>query len=541
VPFIERLPHLTAAANVRRNVAGKMAMSISKSIRVFCIHLVGCSTVFFAWSSNLQADSRGDELAQWINQRGAEVWGKAPEKCDDLTFARRIYLDLLGRVPSVAELRDFEKLEGDRRQRLIEMLVFGEGDRADRYLRLSAEHLARQWRQVLLPNSSAMSAGGIENWLATQFKNDVPYDEFMRRLVRVQEANSTDSNMAGQQNYFQLLGGLPENYAGNISRVLLGVRIECAQCHDHPFTEWKQKDFWGLAAFYSDLKVVPGDATTSKAGTVGKIQFEDSEYVAKFLWNTDPLVQNTLALRTRLGEWITSKDNPNFSATAANRFWQHLVGRGLYPDIENLDVAKPEERRFADELGRRFANDAFNVRRLLAAICKSDWYQAESQPEAIDALAFYRPLKSVSPEQVFDSMEESLHLPVSRVDPTSPRYSSERMQLISRLSESSNRTPADYAAGIPQALMMMNGRLTNEAVNLESSRLLRSVAEAPFFETRDRVETLYLSVLTRRPTEEESKVINGFFEAQQDDVSRKRVMGELLWALLNSPEFVLCR
>jgi len=138
-------------------------------------------------------------------------------------------------------------------------------------------------------------------------------------------------------------------------------------------------------------------------------------------------------------------------------------------------------------------------------------------------------------------MEESLHLPVSRVDPTAPRFTGERMQLISRLSETSSRSPDDYASGIPQALMMMNGRLTSEAVNLENSRLLRSVAEAPFFETQDRVETLYLSVLTRRPTEEEAKSINAFLDSQKDESSRKLAMGELLWALLNSPEFVLCR
>lgn len=518
-------------------------MSCSKSIRVGCIHLSCYVTLLCVCLPSSRADSRGDEFAQWLNQRGAEIWGKAPDKCDDLTFARRVYLDLLGRVPSVAELRDFEQLGGDRRQRIIETLIFGEGERADRYLRLSAEHLARQWRQVLLPNGSTVLANpaGIENWLTSQFKGEVPYDELMRRLVRVQEVSATNSSMAGQQNYFQLLGGLPETYAGNISRVMLGVRIECAQCHDHPFTQWKQSDFWGLAAFYSDLKVVAGDDTTSKAGTLGKIQFEDKEYAAKFLWSSAPVAQNTLALRTRLGEWVASKDNPNFSATAVNRFWQHLVGRGLYPDIENLDTAKPEERRFADEFGRRFADDGFNVRRLLAAICKSDWYQAESQSEAIDALAFYRPMKTVSPEQVFDSMEESLHLPISRVDPTAPRFTGERIQLISRLNESSGRSPADYAAGIPQALLMMNGRLTNEAVNLESSRLLRSVAEAPFFETQDRVETLYLSVLTRRPTADETKAINDFLDSHTDEVARKRAMGELLWALLNSPEFVLCR
>lgn len=518
-------------------------MNVAKSSCHYSFKPCVFLTILLLCPSAHAADSRGEELAQWLNQRGAEVWGKAPDKCDDLTFARRVYLDLLGRVPSVSELRDFESLGTDRRRQLIETLVFGEGERADRYTRQSAEHLARQWRHVLLPNGNAFLGGGaaIENWLASQFKSDVPYDEWMRRLVRAQESNSADSTMAGQQTYFQILGGLPENYAGNISRVMLGVRIECAQCHDHPFTEWKQTDFWGLAAFYSDMQVVPPTATGSKAGTIGKVQFEDKEYLAKFLWTSDPIAQNTIALRSRLGEWITSKDNPNFSTTAANRFWQHLVGRGLYPDIENLDVAKSDERRFADELGKRFADDGFNVRRLLAAICKSDWYQAESQAEPIDALAFYRPLKSVSPEQVFDSMEESLHLPISRIDPAAPRFTGERMQLISRLSESGSRSPEDYAAGIPQALMMMNGRLTSEAVDPERSRLLRCVTEAPFFETEDRIETLYLSVLTRRPTQEESREIKTFLDSQKDESSRTRVMGELLWALLNSPEFVLCR
>jgi hypothetical protein len=495
------------------------------------------------------ADSRGDELAKWLNARGVDVWGVAPEKCDDLTFARRIYLDLLGRVPSVSELRDFEKLEGDRRRQLVEALVFGEGERAERYARLSAENMARHWRQVLLPSGAVIggSAIGVEAWLAEQFRGETPYDEIMRRLVKVQDDAAAPTSRAlavvgMQSQYYQLLGGLPEAYAGNISRVMLGVRIECAQCHDHPFTSWKQEDFWGLAAFYSDLGRSVVDDTASKATeSAGKIAFEGTQYSAKFLWSADSVSQTNLALRTRLSEWMTSKDNPNFATSAVNRFWQFLIARGLYADVENLDLASQSERSFADELGKRFAEDGFDIRRLVAAICKSDWYQAASRETPVDPNEFYRPLKSVSPEQVFDSMEESLHLSVSRIDPASPRWSGERTQVVSRLGESIGRSPEDYAAGIPQALLMMNGKLTNDAVNQETSRLLRAVTESPFFETRDRIEALYLAVLTRRPSADESKAIQAYLESKADEPSRDRALGELLWALLNSPEFVLCR
>ncbi len=115
------------------------------------------------------------------------------------------------------------------------------------------------------------------------------------------------------------------------------------------------------------------------------------------------------------------------------------------------------------------------------------------------------------------------------------------MQLVSRLSESSGRTPEDYSAGIPQALLLMNGRLTSDAVNPETGRLLRAITDSPFLQTGDRVETLFMAVLTRRPTSEESAAIEQLLESKSDDAARQRVMSELLWALLNSPEFVLCR
>ena len=264
---------------------------------------------------------------------------------------------------------------------------------------------------------------------------------------------------------------------------MLGVRIDCAQCHDHPFSEWKQDDFWGLAAFFSDF--AGGNAGgTASGGQPGEINYEGTTYKAKFLWSSDAL--ESPAPRAKFAKWITSKQNPNFSSTAVNRFWQLLVGRGLYADIENLDEAAESDRIFVDALGEKFAADGFHVPRLIAAICKSRWYAAESEQQTDETdeadergRVFKRSLKVISPEQVFDSLEQSLHLPISRINPMAPRWTGERVQMVSRLGEAVGETPEDYASGIPQALMMMNGRMTTEAIDLDRSRLLRAVVEAP--------------------------------------------------------------
>ncbi|WP_182867147.1 DUF1553 domain-containing protein [Rhodopirellula sp. JC639] len=491
-----------------------------------------------AWRpSPASADSQGDELSRWIDQRGERVWGEPPEKCDDLTFVRRVYLDLVGRVPSVSEIRDFRTLGEDRRDLLVNELVFGEGPRRETYTRLSASSLARHWRRVLVPPGTVVngSVQGLETWLADAFRDEKPYDEMMREIAQIQSSGSAGG-------YYQLVGGTPESYAGNLSRVMLGVRLDCAQCHDHPFTDWKQGDFWGLAAFYSDMSPAGADPDGSRpTGKSGEIRFEGQTYAAKFLWEDEALEDASRAPRIRLARWMTSPENPNFAATAVNRFWQLLVGRGLYADIENLDLASPDEREFLDDLGQKFAEDGFHVQRLIAAICKTNWYAAQAMSQTESEETFRRELKVISPEQVFDSLEQSLHLPISRIDPAAPRWTGARVQMVNRLGEAIGETPEDYASGIPQALMMMNGPVTSDAIDLDRSRLLRAVVESPFFDEDKRIETLYLAVLTREPSEEEKQSLTEYLDNKPNETMRRKAFGEILWALLNSPEFVLCR
>ncbi len=502
---------------------------------------------------------QSNQWAEWLDLKGREYWGVAPDACDDLLLARRLYLDLLGRVPSVSEVRDYLDLPSpSRRKTLIHQLVFHEGSRSQDNARGFAEHWARQWRHMMVPQSvqGFAGTGELEAYLAKQFRERVPFDRMMSPLIEMKDT-------ARDGAYFRLSQSNPATYAANVSRVMLGVRMECAQCHDHPFTDWKQEDFWGLAAFYSDLG--PMAAGGSVSARAGEIENEGKKYVAKYLWS-DSEKGTTDPSRVRFANWLTSSSNRQFASAATNRLWQQLVGRGVFRAVDDLDTASAEQRQLLDELAAKFAGAKFPTQSLIAAICKSRWYQAISsdlqqdssgsvqarveqedgavkKDEAVKKARqpFVRPTKTLTPDQVFDSLEQALMLPISRLDPRSARWTGDRMQLISRLSESAGKTPEEYAAGVPQALMMMNGKMTTDAIGLENSRLLRATLESPFMSQKDRLETLCLATLSRNLTQGELSAFTEYLDKKPDGETKKRAHGEILWALVNSPEFVLCR
>jgi hypothetical protein len=174
-------------------------------------------------------------------------------------------------------------------------------------------------------------------------------------------------------------------------------------------------------------------------------------------------------------------------------------------------------------------------------ICKSRVYQQALSADSAGAESFvHRPLKTLLPEQVFDSLEQAIGLAIGKAD-NGPRFNGEREQFVSRLNEAAPETPVDYKGGIPQALMLMNGRLTANATSLDSSRTLRAVVEAPFLPPEEKIEVLYLAALTRKTKEAELKFLLAHLERQTGEEERKAAYAEILWGLLNSPEFVLSR
>jgi hypothetical protein len=338
----------------------------------------------------------------------------------------------------------------------------------------------------------------------------------------------------------QAVGTTPENLASAYVRVFLGIRLNCAQCHDHPMNDWKRTDFWGIAALLSQPNASAEQAAPPPTITPAS---EPITYTAKLLWNDEPLgeIPANTSPRQLLADWLVAPENPNFAATAVNRVWQFLCGRGLAGSVDDLDRVSPEERQILDELAKLFVESNYDLQWLLAGICKSKVYQQAARAAETDGEGFvHRPLKTLLPEQVFDSLEQALNLPIGRAD-NGPRFNGERDQFVARMNESAAETPADYRGGIPQALMLMNGKLTADATSLDTSRTLRAVVEAPFLSDQEKIETLYFAALSRTPHSDELEYLRQYVEGKQSEEDRKQAFAEIFWGLLNSPEFVLSR
>jgi hypothetical protein len=499
-----------------------------------------------------------DELASWIDHRSTKHWRslgvEIPAIVDDATFLRRVYLDLVGTIPSVSDVRDFlaDKSES-KRVRMVDRLL--DDSR-------SSAHLSRVWRRILLSETNVPDqlAQQLETWLERELRGRASYDELVRTLVT---AGGAEPNRAANTSvkqttlvaFLQSSGGQPANIASAVSRVFLGVRLECAQCHDHPFASWKQEDLWGIAAFFAGARLernpagnlVDGPASAQPLADEPVSEITPSEinrtFAARYLWTNVGAAEipSGKPPRQAFSEWLTSRDNPHFAATAVNRIWEYLCGDGLTASVNELDQATLKQRAvLLDGLAERFAASGFDLRWLMRGICCSGYYQlpATTGDHTYDAPG--RPLKVVTPEQLFDSLEVSLGLPMSRID-LGARFNGQRDQLVARMAEVLGDSPDDFRAKLPQALILMNGRLTAEATDLEQSRTLRAVVDAPFLKSSDKIETLFLATLTRRPSGIESQKLEAYVNEQTSTESRNRAYAEIMWALINSPEFVLIR
>lgn len=499
------------------------------------------------------AKHSSDDLALRIDLKFEELWKdigvEQKEVVDDATYLRRVYLDLVGTIPSVAQTRDFLTDENpEKRRKLVEQLMAEPR---------SSAHLSRVFRRIMIPSGSPgmMFAPQFTAWLQQQFTARVPYDKLTRELVTA-KGNVTFTGFNPEQPvrngspvaFYMAVGSTPDNAASSLSRVFLGVRIGCAKCHNHPFADWRQEDFWGMAAFFAGANLTGQPNAPVEDGKITTIKPMEGkgEYTVRFLWSDENAeVPKGKTPRQTLADWLVSKDNPNFAATAVNRMWQQLCGQGLIPQVDDLDQAPAKQRAVVlDDLAREFAAADFDLQWLIEGICKSRVYQRLSEtrehPAEDSPLSTHRPLKTLSPEQVFDALEQALMLPVGRSD-QSPRYNRQGATFMQRLNEASSDAPDQFKAGIPQALLIMNGVLVSNATDLDESRTLRAVVDAPFLETTQKIEALYLAALTRKPDAKELDKMLSHLDQQKDKDERRRAFTDIYWALLNSPEFVLSK
>jgi hypothetical protein len=467
---------------------------------------------------------------------------------DDAEFVRRVYIDLAGRIPHVSEVYKFlDDPSSNKRRALVEELLKG-----PHYV----NHFTNVWRALLLPQNNneqvRFLAVNIENWLRPQLRDNKPYDRLVRELLTASVAtgrNGMNPNENGALTFFRANESKAENIAAASSRLFLGIKLECAQCHNHPFASWSRKQFWQFAAFFSGIRpqqpqagVFSGVLEDASKREI-KIPNTETTVQARFLDDTEPKWQDGDSARTVLADWLTSGKNPFFAKAIANRMWGHFFGLGIIDPVDDFGEANPPSHpELLDELGSALVQHHFDLKFLIRAITASRTYQRGSRmtdSSQEDPHLFARmPLKGLTPEQIFDSLAVATGY---RGTPVAlgnfNRFDGVREEFLTKFANSSDKR-TEYQTSILQALALMNGKFIADATSLERSETLAALIDAPFLDTRQRLDALYLAARARPMREQEAQRLMPYIEHGGPSGDKARALADVFWVLLNSSEFI---
>jgi hypothetical protein len=471
----------------------------------------------------------------------AEKVTPAPQ-ADDAEFLRRAYLDLTGRIPTPRDVHDFlADKDPDKRAKLIDDLL--DSPRC-------ATHFAAVWRSALLPEAASDAQArvfqpGFEAWLKLKFRANTPYDKFVRELLtapistdaQAPEAVLRDPTKPNALAFFAVKDAKAENLAAATARVFLGVQIECAQCHDHPFGRWEQDQFWQTAAFFSGIERQGDDIFAPIADARRReitIPNKKRTQPATFLDGTEPKWA-AASPRQVLAEWVTSKNNAFFARATSNRIWGLLFGRGIVDPVDDFnDANKPSHPELLNDLAKALTDADFDLKFLIRAICRTKAYQrtsartdaSQDKPQLFARMA----VKGLTGEELYDS----LALATGYREPGGRTIARDRF--LTQFALRGHATEPETS--ITQALALMNGQFLNTVTSTEGSPTLVAVCETPGMTTATRVEALYLAALSRKPTAKELGRMVKFVTEGGTGRTTER-LSDVFWVLLNSPEFRL--
>jgi hypothetical protein len=488
---------------------------------------------------------------------------------DDAEFLRRTFLDITGRIPTPERAAAFlDSADPMKRRKLINEVLAGQD---------FGRHLADVWRNRLAPrdlSNTKAQADRFGPWLADQFNRNRGWDRIAADLL-----TATGDVRENPQTAFVMSNGesfqpKPNLLAASAARVFLGIQLQCAECHDHPFAPWKQEDFWGVAAFFgrtrnSGIKGPPYIVTEEpnpnrpsiKNGGVERPQVRPGGAIviaaaggnkgagkvvpAKLLDGKPLELDDAAPLRPRFAAWVTAPENKYFARAFVNRTWAQLFGRGLVQPVDNMHEDNPPSHpELLALLADEFVASGHDVKHLIRCICTSNSYQRTSKPlpgnESDNELFSRMAVKPIGPEALYDSLTVVLGAgkfgppggkqPGAKPDAGKGLPVNPRDEFINFFRGQGDADAVEFVHGIPQFLRRLNGETFNGSSPL-LDRLLTSGA------SRDRViEALYLATLSRRPTTGERELMAGYIAKRT--TSEQGYTG-VLWILLNSGEFVL--
>ena len=510
------------------------------------------------------------------------------EPASDAKFLRRAYLDVIGRLPTPQESRVYlADPSQDKRPRLVDALL----ERPE-----YADYWSTKWSDLLLPNPYRVGIKGVFNlhgWLRDAFRRDLPYDEFVRDILTAQ-GSIFDQNAA----VIYRDRRDPEEIVTMVSQIFLGIRLGCAQCHHHPFERWDQTDFYGLASFFSRIGR-KGGGLSPPVSPNEEILFVSQEGSVKHprtgetqdprpLFGSIPPIPPEKDPRAILADWMAGSDNDYFPRVQVNRVWKEIMGKGIVDPVDDLRMTNPpSNEELLDHLARSFRDQGFSTKGLIRTILNSYVYGLSSLPSktnAADIRNYSRRYRQQPTAEILLDAVSDVTLAPAVFDATVP--GTRAQQLWTR------RIPSDFLtaferpdpnqnppcermgqANLVQALHLMNSPVLHEKVIADGARadLLARSNRSP----REIVEELYLLAYSRFPAENEITRCLAVFEHPADGVdsavqivqvtpepqfetqtqiepaierapsveaqnlaARRQAIQDILWALLNTPEFI---
>lgn len=516
---------------------------------------VSCTAIPTITTKSVYVPSSSKHLDRHIDAVLKREGLEPSRQTNDAAFLRRIHLDMTGVIPTSEEVSEFlDDSAPNKRSRKIDELI---GSKE------SVNFWTGKWVNWLIGrrNQGDDRRVGLESWVRETLRTNMPYNMFVKELI----AADGELRDNGAGNYVLRYERSPVFLTSHSSRLFLGLPMQCAECHDHKTEAWLQEDFYGIAAFYTGIQ-------SEQKGMFKQANLMDEEQemdMENYLITNSPKQNRTIYVesmdesvpprfldgteyngeltkkRQALAEWMTAKKNPYFSKAIVNRIWKHFMGRGFVEPVDGFGEEYPATNpELLAWLAEDFVIHGYDLQHLMRTILHSKTYQRSSETnksnkddEIYYSHAYMKPLGA---EQFFSSMLQAtifVRLEKSKTPIQLKRMKRDYLNRFLFLLDNGEMEEIEAFNGtVPQALMMINGSLVNDSANYKERDSFIHYVLNNWRDTIDRVQFIYLTVLSRKPTSKEQNYFQRYLERSLYR-SKDLAYEDLYWVLLNSAEF----
>lgn len=494
---------------------------------------------------------------------------------EDLKWVRRVFLDVVGRIPTIEELAEFAKDKTPAKKlNLVQRLVHD-----DRYTEEYANHWGTIWTNILIGRNGGMedrsliNRAGMQKYLRDSFASNKPYNKMVYELVTATGATKPGAeNFNGATNFLAMKVNEEEGIQATaaVSKTFLGLQVQCTQCHNHPFNQWKQQKFWEFNAFFRQTRALR--RFVSGTDDIDHAELIDEDFAGQgrrpeqaeiyyqlrngltrvaypvFIDGSEIGKSGYVSQVNRRRELANlMMESPFLDKAIVNRMFAHFLGYGFTKPIDDLGPHNPTSNpELFEELATDFRNSSYDLKQLIVWITMSRPYQLSSRAtkdnesddptmgESPKFSRFYT--RQMNAEQLFQSLAVATHANrKGSLEEQARRRDDWMRQFVIAFGTDEGDETTTFNGSIPQSLMMFNGDLVKEAISIEQGSWLQSIASQPG-SVQAKVQQLFITGLARKPRREELAVATQLLTARKNDTAA--MLQDMWWAVLNSNEFI---